>query len=210
MNIEFYFDPSCPFCWITSRWLLQVSNKREINIQWIPFSLALKNNELDTKIITTPYTKSHLSAHRVLRVIEAAAENGASVIDLYTRLGISYHLGEEKFTNALIQEILVEHNLPVTLLEEADNKKWDAILQNKINEAILIVGDDIGVPTIIIENEKGQKQGFFGPVLQDLPEIDDSVKLWDAISTLAKSSHFYELKRARPYDTPDVVSTSHC
>jgi len=210
MNITFYFDPSCPFCWITSRWLLQISNKRDLNIEWLPFSLALKNSELGSKLKPTPYTKSHLSAHRVLRVIEAAAEKGASVIDLYTRFGISYHLGGEKFTDALIQEILEEHDLPVALLKEADSKKWDAILQNKINEAISIVGDDIGVPTIIIENEKGQKQGFFGPVLQDLPEIDDSVKLWDAFSALAKSSHFFELKRARPDGMPDVISTAHC
>ncbi len=210
MNIEFYFDPSCPFCWITSRWLLQVSNKRDITIEWVPFSLTLKNNELEPEAKHTPYTQEHYAAHRVIRVIEAATEHGGSLIDLYTRFGISYHLGEEKFTDSLIEEILNEQKLPASLLKEADNKKWDPILQKKIDQAVAVVGNDIGVPTIIFQNSKGQKQGFFGPVLQDLPEIDESVKLWDAISALAQSSHFYELKRARPSGMPDVVSTAHC
>ena len=210
MNVEFYFDPSCPFCWITSRWLLQVSNKRDITIEWVPFSLTLKNNELEPEAKHTPYTKEHYAAHRVIRVIEAATEHGGSLIDLYTRFGISYHLGEEKFTDSLIEEILNEQKLPASLLKEADNKKWDPILQKKIDQAVAVVGNDIGVPTIIFQNSKGQKQGFFGPVLQDLPEIDESVKLWDAISALAQSSHFYELKRARPSGMPDVVSTAHC
>jgi len=210
MNIAFYFDPSCPFCWITSRWLLQVSNKRDITIEWVPFSLTLKNNELEPEAKHTPYAEEHYAAHRVIRVIEAATEHGGSLIDLYTRFGISYHLGEEKFTDSLIEEILNEQKLPASLLKEADNKKWDPILQKKIDQAVAVVGNDIGVPTIIFQNSKGQKQGFFGPVLQDLPEIDESVKLWDAISALAQSSHFYELKRARPSGMPDVVSTAHC
>jgi len=210
MNIEFYFDPSCPFCWITSRWLLQVSNKRDITIQWIPFSLTLKNNELDQRTKHTPYAEEHYAAHRVIRVIEAATEHGGSLINLYTRFGISYHLGKEKFTDSLIEEILKEQELPASLLKEADSKNWDPILQNKIDQAVSVVGNDIGVPTIIFQNTKGQKRGFFGPVLQDLPEIDESVKLWDAISALAQSSHFYELKRARPQGMPDVVSTAHC
>jgi len=210
MNVEFYFDPSCPFCWITSRWLLQVSNKRDIKIEWIPFSLTLKNNELAPEAKHTPYRDEHYAAHRVIRVIEAAVGHGGSMIDLYTRFGISYHLGEEPFTDSLIEEILEELKLPKSLLKEADNRKWDDILQKKIDQAVAVVGNDIGTPTIIFENENRKKQGFFGPVLQDLPEIEESVQLWDAISTLAKSSHFYELKRSRPSGMPDVVSTAHC
>jgi hypothetical protein len=210
MNIEFYFDPSCPFCWITSRWLLQISTKRDVNIKWTPFSLALKNNELKEDAELTPYTDSHVSAHRVLRVMVAAEKLGTPIIDLYTRFGISFHLGEEKLNNELISEILKEYKLPNELLSEADNTMIDNTLRKNIAGAIELAGKDIGVPTIIFTNSNGKKQGYFGPVLEKLPEIDDSLKIWDALTTLALQSSFYELKRQRPNSMPDVVSTAHC
>ena len=210
MEIEFYFDPSCPFCWITSRWLLQISSKRDVNIKWTPFSLALKNNELRENAKITPYTDSHVSAHRVLRVMVAAEKLGTSLIDLYTRFGISFHLGEEKFNNELISEVLEEYKLPKELLTEADNTIIDNSLKKNIAEAVELVGEDIGVPTIIFTNSSGKKQGYFGPVLEELPEIEDSLKIWDALTTLALQPSFYELKRPRPNSMPDVVSTAHC
>lgn len=210
MNITFYFDPTCPFCWITSRWLLQVSGKRDINITWKPFSLALKNNSFD-KDSDSPHRDSHIASHRLLRVMVAAeAEHRASLIDMYTTAGIKIHIVGDDVNDELIGDVLAERKLPTSLLKAADDKKYDDKLDSLIKSATDIAGDDIGVPTIVFTNEKGEQQGFFGPVLQELPELEQSLELWDGLSKLATNSSFYELKRSRPDSMPDVVSTAKC
>lgn len=210
MNVVLYFDPICPFCWITSRWLLQVSGKRDINITWRPFSLALKNNSFDTAS-GSPHRDSHIASHRLMRVMIAAEVNhSASLLDLYTTAGIKIHLVGDEINDELISEVLVEHKLPANLLKAADDDRYDDQLSSIIKTATDIAGDDIGVPTIIFTNEKGAEQGFFGPVLQELPELEQSLELWDGLSKLATNSSFYELKRSRPSGTPDVVSTAKC
>ena len=209
MNIEFYFDPCCPFCWVTSRWLLLVSSERKLNITWQPFSLAIKNDELDGKN-NTRSAGAHHSAHRVLRVMLAAQKQGAKLIDLYTDFGISNHIAGQALDNELIKDVLKRRNLPADLIKAADNNSYDKELKNYIDSATKIVGQDIGVPTIIFELRDGSKAGYFGPVLQDLPDKEESLKLWDALSELASSSSFYELKRNRPQGGPDVYSTAKC
>ena len=207
-NVIFYFDPSCPFCWITSRWLLRVSSKRDITIEWRPFSLAMKNGELeDSKF---PDTR-HGAAHRVLRVMAAAqVQNGASLIDMYTTVGFKYHGAGIVYNDALIIDLLREHDLPADLLQAADSTDYDMQLRASIKAATDVAGDDIGVPTIVFTNDKGEQQGFFGPVLQTLPDMDESLDLWDGLSKLATNSSFYELKRSRPDGGPDVASTTKC
>ena len=209
MNIEFYFDPSCPFCWITSRWLLMVSNDRDITISWKPFSLALKNDELESD--HTPHSKNHRGAHRLLRVMMAANQNhNASLIEMYTTSGISHHVAGDAFDDELITNVLTEHDLPRELLDAADTDTYDKLLQESIEDATSIAGDDIGVPTIIFEANDGSKQGFFGPVLQELPDKEAALDLWDGLSKLATNTSFYELKRSRPNSGPDVFSTAKC
>lgn len=211
MNVEFYFDPSCPFSWITSRWLLMVSNHRAVNVKWKPFSLALKNNALLSGDSNDTYAKLYRSSHRVLRVMLAAQnEFSANLIDLYTSSGIKHHIAGNKFDDKHISEVLVENNLPVSLLKFADNTKYDEQLKEYIASAIKVTGDDIGVPTIIFVNQKGEEQGFFGPVLQYFPGETESLEVWDGLSKLATSESFYELKRSRPSGDPDVGSTARC
>ena len=207
-NVIFYFDPSCPFCWITSRWLLQVSSKRDITIEWRPFSLAIKNGELENDKF--PDTK-HGAAHRVLRVMVAAqTEHGASLIDLYTAAGFNYHGAGIEYNDGLLADLLSEFNLPADLLATADSTDHDVQLRASIKAATDVAGEDIGVPTIVFINEDGEQQGFFGPVLQTLPDMDESLDLWDGLSKLATNSSFYELKRSRPAGGPDVASTTKC
>ena len=207
-NVIFYFDPSCPFCWITSRWLLRVKDKRDLTIEWRPFSLAIKNNELTHADF--PDTE-HGPAHRVLRVMVAAQlKHGASLIDLYSTAGFKYHGAGIVYNESLITDMLSEHNLPEELLAAADSTEYDGHLQASVNLATDVAGDDIGVPTIVFTNEDGEQQGFFGPVLQTLPDMDESLDLWDGLSKLATNSSFYELKRSRPAGGPDVASTTKC
>jgi len=208
MNVDFYFDPSCPFCWITSRWLLMVTNKRTINIKWHLFSLAIKNSELDQK--DQESTFNHLPAHRVERVMLAAHRQKASLLDMYTAFGIQHFLAGEEYSDQIIVSVLEDLKIDKNLVKFADDSSLDDQLRKSTNQAVEIVGSDIGVPTIVFAGKDNKKTGFFGPVLQELPEIDESVELWDGLVKLANNPNFYELKRGRPQTGPDVVSTAKC
>ena len=212
MKIAFYLDPSCPFCWITSRWLLIVEKHRDLEIDWRLFSLALKNDELNnTGNDKTLHGDSHRSSHRVMRVMKAAQTNyDASLIDLYSDFGMIFHVGEQAYNDQLISDILAKHNLPAELLASANDTSYDKLLSESIKSATDIAGQDIGVPTIVFTNDDGQEVGYFGPVLQELPGTEESLKIWDGLSNLATSGSFYELKRSRPSGQPDVFSTAKC
>lgn len=211
MNVTFFFDPSCPFCWITSRWLLMVSGECDISITWQPFSLAIKNDHLEPREGEPEHAPLHRSAHRVLRVMMAAVEqNNADLIKLYTTSGIKHHVAGFDFDDEHIREVLNENALPESLLSAADDTSYDAKIKASMQQAIDVAGNDIGVPTIIFTANDGTKQGFFGPVLQTLPDLPEALELWDGLSKLATNTSFYELKRSRPPGDPDVYSTAKC
>ena len=208
-RIEFFYDPCCPFCWITSRFLLEVSVQRDVDVTWRPFSLAMKNNELagDDDAVNE-HGEMHRSSHRVLRVITKASEqHGASVIDLYSAFGRRFHLDHEKYDDAMIADVLAAAGLPAELAKAADDTSLDEGLQASIDSAVEAVGDDTGVPTIVFVSDDGQRRGFYGPVLQELPSKDDALRLWDSLVGLVSVSAFYELKRTRPEGMPDTAST---
>lgn len=210
-SIEFYFDPSCPFCWITSRWLLQVKAERDIDITWRQFSLALKNSELAPKKDESSYAESHRDAHRVHRVIKKAADSHeVSLIDLYSEFGIRFHIMEKPFDDSVIQEVLEAKSLPADLLSAADDTGLDTPLQQELDTAIDAAGEDIGVPTIVFRDKDYNRLGYFGPVLNELPDtLEESLAIWDGLSKLATTSSFYEIKRSRP-DGPNVFSAARC
>lgn len=208
-RIEFFYDPCCPFCWITSRFLLEVSAERDVDVTWRPFSLAMKNNELagDDDAVNE-HGEMHRSSHRVLRVITKAAEqHGASVIDLYSAFGRRFHLDHEKYDDAMIADVLAAAGLPAELAKAADDTSLDGGLQASIDSAVEAVGDDTGVPTIVFVSDDGQRRGFYGPVLQELPSKDDALRLWDSLVGLVSVPAFYELKRTRPEGMPNTAST---
>jgi len=186
-----------------------VSGDRDINVEWKPFSLALKNDELTNDV--TPHSKNHRDAHRLLRVMTAAhAKHNTPLIDMYTSTGISHHVAGMAIDDELIAGMLEEYKLPASLVEQADNDNYDDQLQKTLTEATDIAGQDIGVPTIVFTAKDGSKQGFFGPVLQELPDKAEALELWDGLSKLATNTSFYELKRSRPSGGPDVFSTAKC
>lgn len=209
MDVTFYFDPCCPFCWVTSRWLLLVSGQRDLKIDWRPFSLALKNDELDGQDHTKE-AANHRAAHRVLRVMLAAEKHGADLGRLYTEFGKPFHLLDQAYDDSLITQALADLDLPADLLAAADDTAYDDKLASSLQTAIKVAGDDIGVPTIVFTADDGSKSGFFGPVLQQLPSEAAAFRLWDGLSQLAADSNFYELKRSRPGGKPDVFSTARC
>lgn len=210
-KVEFYFDPSCPFSWITSRWLHQVSARRNVSVQWRQFSLALKNDELTQRESETPHAKAHRGAHRVHRVIaKAAAEYDTTVDGLYSEFGMRFHILEQAFDDAMIREVLSTKGLPEELLTAADDTQLDSLLQTEIDSAIEAAGIDIGVPTMVFYDTSGKRRGYFGPVLSELPEtLEESLAIWDGLEKLATSSSFYEIKRTRD-DGPNVFSAAKC
>ena len=211
MNVAFYFDPSCPFSWITSRWLLQVSNKRNLQIDWRPFSLALKNDELSGNKKTKNHSKEHVQSHRMLRVMMAAhSKHDIPLIDSYSASGMIRHILGESLTDEAIATVLENMQLPQDLISYADDETLDVALQSYIADATRIVGDSIGVPTIVFTLKNGSQQGYFGPVLTELPSLEESLQLWDSISQLATAPMFFELKRDRGNTHPDTASTARC
>lgn len=205
MKVAFYFDPSCPWCWVTSRWILMCSNKRDIDIDWRLFSLAYKNDELTEE----KSQDNHMSAHRVERVMLAATQKGASLIELYTNFGIKHFISGDDYNDELIVSVLDQLKLEEQLIKAADDKSLDTQLIASSKSALEVVGQDIGVPAIVFIYEDNKQAGFFGPVLKELPDQNESVKLWDSLVELAKQDGFYELKRGRD-GGPDVFSTAKC
>lgn len=208
-KIDFYFDPTCPFSWITSRWLLQVSAHRNINITWRQFSLALKNDELTATDDETSYARKHRASHRVHRVIAAAARDGAAIVDLYTAFGTKYHVAGFDYNDEWIGRVLDELGLAQELSATADDESLDTHLASELAAATAAAGRDIGVPTIVFHTDAGAL-GYFGPVLNTLPELDESLDIWDGLARLATTSSFYEIKRTRPRGSPDIASTARC
>jgi len=199
MMVNFYFDPSCPWSWVTSRWLTEVSQHRQIELIFIPFSLALKNGELNGGDVTRHAAK-HRSSHQILRVIESVSlDHGrASTAKLYDVFGHAVHNQNSSIlsTAPLIKTALTDCGYAKTYAISAEDAKFDASLQTYIDDAEAIAGNDIGVPLLIIDHEGGRK-AFFGPVLGSLPALEAGLQLWDSLSGMVAIDDFYELKSKR-------------
>ena len=195
-RISFYYDPSCPWCWITSRWLTEVQTARDIEIEWLPFSLALKNGELGGEDVTG-HLDTHTIAHRTLRLIEAVhANEGIDRGELFTQFGTAYFIDPKLGDDDFIPAVLERMNLPATYLGELDNADRDQVLQQHLDEAGEVAGgDDVGVPLLVFETEDEQRLAYFGPVIRRLPTPERGLELWDSILTLATDPDFFELKR---------------
>ena len=174
---------------------MDVKQQRDIEVDWRPFSLTLKNDELHGKD-TTGHADTHLLAHKVLRVIEAVyAGEGTDRGELYTAFGKAYYV-DKQANDDYIATVLRGLGLE-KYTAEADNSTWDQFIDEHLQSAIEIVGNDVGVPLIVFTSDAGDQQGYFGPVLQGLPDTEEGLKLWDGLQNLATSKHFFELKRGR-------------
>lgn len=211
MKITFYFDPSCPFSWIASRWLLAVQDSRKVEVDWRPFCLAIKNDELSESSGEAEHAQNHRDAHRMLRVMLAAErDHKVPLVDSYNAAGMIRHVLGERLDDGAIQRVLAELRLSDTLLAAADDASWDARLSSLVDEAAAVAGGDVGVPVIVYRLPDGSLQGYFGPVLNALPDLDESLAIWDGLARLATAKVFYELKRTRPEGDPDTASTARC
>jgi 2-hydroxychromene-2-carboxylate isomerase len=194
---DFWFDPLCPFAWISSRWILEVEKVRDVEVHWHVMSLAYLNNDRD---IPDDYRAMLAPAWGPVRVLLAAQERyGEKVLrPLYDAFGERIHhqgrpLHEEQDgAHGLIAEVLAEVGLDADLLEAADDASWDDAVTRSHHEGMDAVGDDVGTPTIHVNGA-----AFFGPVLSKIPRGEDAGRLWDGCVAVAEFPYFYELKRSR-------------
>lgn len=188
---DFWFDPICPWAWLTSRWMLEVQKVRTIQTRWHVMSLAVLNEGRD---LSEGYQEAMLKAWGPVRVCMAAArDHGDEVLlPLYTALGTRIHLEKAEWDRALYEAALTEVGLPVTLAAAAEDTSLDEALRASHHDGMDRVGEDVGTPVISVEGVS-----FFGPVVTPTPKGEAAGKLWDGVVLVAATPGFYELKRSR-------------
>ncbi|MCP2030627.1 2-hydroxychromene-2-carboxylate isomerase [Okibacterium sp. HSC-33S16] len=189
--VDFWFDPSCPWAWMTSRWVDEVANSRNLDVTWHIMSLAVLNEDKD---VSDDYKAFFPRALRYTRLVAAAQEEfGQAIVKpLYDALGMQIHLGESTEPDVVIPQALAEVGLPPEFAEHSLTDSYDAQMRASHFDGIERVGQDVGTPVIAVNGV-----AFFGPVLSPAPKGEDAVRLWDGIVAAAAYPGFFELKRSR-------------
>ena len=188
-HVDFWFDPLCPWAWMTSRWMEEVERVRDVEVDWKIISLGILNED-------NPDNHHHgrQDSMWLVRVVEAAAQQHGDEYrkKLYDAMGTRRHPRGMDSLEQIITESLAEVGLPAELASAKDSTDYDADLRASTDEARAVAGKDIGTPVIAVNGV-----GFFGPVFTPAPKGEEAGKVWDGALALASYPGFYELKRGR-------------
>lgn len=192
--VDFWFDPSCPWAWMTSRWVDEVAKHRPLEVTWHVMSLAVLNEDTD---VSEEYRAFFPRALRYTRLVSAVRElHGQEYVKpLYDALGTRIHPGHRKDVEAIVAEALDEVGLPPELGRYADSEEFDEQMRASHFDGIGRVGQDVGTPVIAVGDH-----AFFGPVMSPTPRGEQAVAIWDGTVALAGYDGFFELKRSRTRD----------
>ncbi|MEY3636376.1 MAG: hypothetical protein RL147_805 [Actinomycetota bacterium] len=188
---EFWFDPMCPWAFITSRWILEVEKVRDIEVSWNIFSLPHLNKDRE---MPEKYKAIFANSWACARVIKSVEKDFRKVktLPLYSAISTRIHVLKETVSKDLLSNSLNEVGLDLKYLAEMENSEWDSQIIESHERGIKLVGDDVGTPIIAVNGV-----GFFGPVISPAPKGEEAGKLWDGITIAAAYPGFFELKRSR-------------
>ncbi|ROP48342.1 MULTISPECIES: DsbA family protein [unclassified Rathayibacter] len=192
--VDFWFDPSCPWAWMTSRFVDEVTEGRDLDVTWHIMSLAVLNEDQD---VSDDYRAFFPRALRYTRLVAAVGEREGQekVKPLYDALGTRIHNGGRTDVDAVIAESLAELGLDASLAAFADTDEYDEPMRASHFDGIGRVGQDVGTPVIAIGDI-----AFFGPVISPIPRGEQALSLWDGLVAVASYDGFFELKRSRTRD----------
>jgi 2-hydroxychromene-2-carboxylate isomerase len=194
-DVQFWFDPLCPWAWITSRWILEVEKVRPVRPDWRIMSLAYLNLiQHEGQNLSEEHRERMAGAWGPIRVVAAAAEEkGPDILGpLYTAIGTRLHNQGRREDPAVITEALAEVGLPESLAAAAGSDALDEKIKTSHHEAFDQVGTDVGTPVIRIRGNT-----IFGPVITPIPRGEAAGKLWDGVALVTTTDGFFELKRTR-------------
>jgi hypothetical protein len=200
-DVEVFVDPSCPWAWITSRWIKEVAPQRALTVKWRSYCLEIRDDYGVAATVPEEFRDRALAAHSLshwmLRIFEAARSRaGEGAVDaLYTEWGHQFFVGDPARDNTLLSRCLSACRLDPDLLDAADDDKWDTPIIEAMEVAYSFGGPKTQTPTIVVGADP--PHGFKGPVMAPAPTGEAAVRLWDAIEVISREPGFFEITRPR-------------
>lgn len=201
-ELDFFFDPVCPWAWITSRWVVNVSEQRDYEVEWRFISLWILNENNTQEWYTPQYRAGHYLGQQGLRIADAIRlDDPAGVGRWYTAIGTALHAGaqrEQARADALewYRGLLATNAFAESYLDAADDDSHDGYIRDETELALSRTGRDVGTPILTFHPGATNEASFFGPVISKAPTGVEAVELWDAVEKLATMSGMAELKRS--------------
>ena len=194
MKARFFTDITCPWAWQSSRWFKKIEEELKIPTSWELFSLAIKNKSSNK---SPEMREKHHKSLRVLRILQAVQNEltNDKVSNLYTAIGTNFHVQKQPIDSNL-ENILLECGIDNKFLENMDNEDLDKMIENSTNQAVKLCGNDVGVPIIVLNDDKKEK-AIFGPIISDVPNLEESLEMWEHFKYICFNENIHELKRER-------------